>query len=247
MGRQDAVYRRRHMERTSLTFREESPSDAEPHLRADTPRRQYDSDAYSLLARLGKKVTFKAKQQIFGRGDRASTLLGIQSGVVISYRTTSSGRRAITTMYRASDLLGLNSADHHSAACEAATRVHAFVVSRDTIMSMAQHDPRVARGLLAVSINQSGRGEDRIELFATTATERVCSFILRMAAQTNRGEFADLPMRRQDIADYLGLTTETVCRTITQLRTSRVIRLETVRRAQILNRNSLERMSGASI
>ena len=236
------------MERTGLGIREHQFSpDCDLAQRPEDGRRQQDVEAYSLLTRLGKRVVFKAKQQIFGRGDRASNLLCIQSGIVISYRTTSSGRRAIMTMYRAGDLLGLNSAEYHTAACEAATPVAAFLVSREAVMGMAEDDPRLARALLAISMKQSGRGEDRIELFAATATERVCSFILRMAGQSTRSDFADLPMRRQDIADYLGLTTETVCRTITQLRNSKIIRLETVRRARILNRTTLERMSGASI
>ena len=236
------------MDRSGLAIREyECRPEPEQIEDSAAPKRQNDVEGYSLLAQLGKRVSFKAKQQIFGRGERASTLLAVQNGIVISYRTTTSGRRAIMTMYRTGDLLGLNLADHHTAACEAATAVTAYLINREAVMNLAQDDPRVARALLAISMRQSGRGEDRIELFAATATERVCSFILRMAGQTNRSDLAELPMRRQDIADYLGLTTETVCRTITQLRNSRVIRLETVRRAQILNRTSLERLSGATI
>lgn len=77
-----------------------------------------------------------------------------------------------------------------------------------------------------------------------SAEERVAGFLLEMAARGTAGAAVDLPMSRQDIADYLGLTIETVSRTFTQLVQSGTITLETSRRVLFRNRTALNRLNG---
>jgi len=76
-----------------------------------------------------------------------------------------------------------------------------------------------------------------------SAEERVAGFLLEIAARGAAGAAVDLPMSRQDIADYLGLTIETVSRTITQLVQSGTIALETSRRVLFRNRSALTRLN----
>jgi CRP-like cAMP-binding protein len=80
-------------------------------------------------------------------------------------------------------------------------------------------------------------------LLVKTAQERVAGFLLEMAAHAHGGNEIDLPMSRQDIADYLGLTIETVSRTLTQLENSAAIAVPTSRHIVLRNRNALDRMS----
>ena len=76
-----------------------------------------------------------------------------------------------------------------------------------------------------------------------SAEERVAGFLLEMAGRNSAGSAVELPMSRQDIADYLGLTIETVSRTFTQLVQSGTIALETTRRIQLRNRPALNRLN----
>jgi CRP-like cAMP-binding protein len=213
-----------------------------PVARSQNASSGFDQHLSSILRRFGAAVTYRPKDNIFRRGHSAKSLLAIENGIAITYRTTAAGRRAITAMFKSGEILGLNTGLSHNSDCEAATAVKGVLIDRDTLIGMAERDVRIARTLLSLLTAQSRRGEDRIELFAAPATGRVCNFILGMAVQSGGEDRAELPMRRQDMADYLGLTTETFCRAITSLRNAKIIRLETVRRARILNRPALERL-----
>jgi CRP-like cAMP-binding protein len=81
-------------------------------------------------------------------------------------------------------------------------------------------------------------------LLVKTAQERVVSFLLEMAARTPTANAVDLPMSRQDIADYLGLTIETVSRTLTHLESAAAIELPSSRRVVLRNRSALGRLNG---
>jgi CRP-like cAMP-binding protein len=80
-------------------------------------------------------------------------------------------------------------------------------------------------------------------LLIKSAQQRVACFLLEMADRLANGEAVELPMSRQDIADYLGLTIETVSRTLTQLETEAAIALPTSRRIVLRNRNVLTRLN----
>ena len=88
------------------------------------------------------------------------------------------------------------------------------------------------------------RTQDHILLLVKTAQERVASFLLEMAARTPTGNAVELPMSRQDIADYLGLTIETVSRTLTHLENAAAIELPSSRRIVLRNRTALGRLNG---
>jgi CRP/FNR family transcriptional regulator, nitrogen fixation regulation protein len=89
-----------------------------------------------------------------------------------------------------------------------------------------------------------GRVQSHILLLIKTAQERVVSFLLEMAARTPANNAVELPMSRQDIADYLGLTIETVSRTLTHLENTAAIELPTSRRIVLRNRIALGRLNG---
>jgi CRP/FNR family nitrogen fixation transcriptional regulator len=85
---------------------------------------------------------------------------------------------------------------------------------------------------------------DRILLLVKSAQERVASFLLEMAERAGANNVVELPMSRQDIADYLGLTIETVSRTLTGLETAAAIEVPSSRRIILRNRPALSRLNG---
>jgi len=85
--------------------------------------------------------------------------------------------------------------------------------------------------------------QKRVLLLVQSAQERVASFLLEMAERTPASNIIELPMTRQDIADYLGLTIETVSRTLTALEAAATIEVPTSRRIVLRNRPALNRLN----
>ena len=117
------------------------------------------------------------------------------------------------------------------------------VAKRSGIVAMAARDSNVATDLWA-STAKSLRGaqEHMLLLGRKTAEERVASFLLTLAGPAVVGQIIELPMSRQDIADYLGLTIETVSRTLTHLESTAAIELPSSRRILVRSRVSLQRL-----
>jgi CRP/FNR family nitrogen fixation transcriptional regulator len=101
------------------------------------------------------------------------------------------------------------------------------------------------RELWALTGRELRRVQDHTLLLVKTAQERVAAFLLEMAARGPVGNaFIDLPMSRQDIADYLGLTIETVSRTLTHLESVATIEVPTSRHIVLRNRSALTKLNG---
>src|SRR6185312_15646905 len=103
-------------------------------------------------------------------------------------------------------------------------------------------DNDVAQQMWALTARELQRVQDHIMVLIKSAQERVASFLLEMAGRAGGGA-VELPMSRQDIADYLGLTIETVSRTLTQLEKTAAIELPTSRRIVLRNRSALSRLN----
>ena len=88
------------------------------------------------------------------------------------------------------------------------------------------------------------RAQDRIVVLIKSAQERVAGFLLEMASRTPDSTAVELPMSRQDIADYLGLTIETVSRTLTHLENAAAIELPSSRHIVLRSRGALGRLNG---
>ena len=155
----------------------------------------------------------------------------------------SRGRRRIKAFYLPGDVFGLEMDDEHHFSVEAVTDSTILVVKRSALMSLANADGDVARRLWTFTARELRRMQDHVLLLTKTAQERVASFLLDLAKQLAAVEEIEVPMsRRQDIADYLGLTIETSSRTLTQLETQATIALPTSRRIVLCNRRALSRL-----
>ncbi len=193
---------------------------------------------------MGAVMTYPRNSEIFGDNESADYLYKVVSGSVRTYKVLSDGRRQIGGFYLPGDIFGLEFSDEHTLAAEAITDTKVLVVKRSAITALAGRDASVARQLYTLTGRELHRVQDRILLLIKSAQERVASFLLEMFERGSGANAIELPMSRQDIADYLGLTIETVSRTLTSLEDSAAIEVPTSRRIVLRNRPALSRMNG---
>jgi CRP-like cAMP-binding protein len=188
-------------------------------------------------------MSFARNVEIYGEGEPADYLYKVVDGAVRTYKVLADGRRQVGGFYLAGDVFGLETGEEHGFSAEAITDAKVLVIGRNALIALAGRDHEVARQLWTLTGAELHRVQDHIMLLIKSAQERVASFLLEMAARIP-GNAVELPMSRQDIADYLGLTIETVSRTLTQLEHSAAIELSTSRRIVLRNRPALKRMNG---
>ncbi|HZD90544.1 MAG TPA: helix-turn-helix domain-containing protein [Pseudolabrys sp.] len=193
---------------------------------------------------MGAPMPFARNAEIYGENEPAEYLYKVMSGAVRTYKVLSDGRRQIGGFYLPGDIFGLECGDEHSFSAEAISECKVLVIKRASLVSLAGRDGHVARQLWTMTANELQRAQDHIMLLIKTAQERVAGFLLEMAARGASAAEIELPMSRQDIADYLGLTIETVSRTLTQLEKTHAIAVPTSRRIMLRNRAALARLNG---
>jgi len=186
-----------------------------------------------------------AGQPITHEGEPAESLFNVVSGAVKLYKLLPDGRRQITGFLFPGDFLGIALNDTYVYTAEALTPVRLCRFPRRRLEALLREIPNLEHELLNEVATELVAAQDQMLLLGRkTARERVASFLLmldRGTKRTNRPpNILDLPMSRGDIADYLGLTTETVSRTFTQLRKAGVIALTHRGEVEILDRAGLE-------
>lgn len=192
---------------------------------------------------IGAVMPFARNAEIYGENEPAEYLYKVVSGSVRTYRVLNDGRRQIGAFYLPGDFFGLEFGEEHSFSAEAIVECKVMVIKRSALLVVAGRSHDVARQLWTLTANELQRAQGHIMLLIKTAQERVAGFLLEMAARTPSGNTIDLPMSRQDIADYLGLTIETVSRTLTQLENSAAIAVPTSRHIVLRNQAALNRLN----
>jgi CRP/FNR family nitrogen fixation transcriptional regulator len=192
---------------------------------------------------MGACMPFPRNSEIYGEDEPADYLYKVVSGTVRTYKMLADGRRQIGSFYLPGDIFGLEVGDEHAFSAEAVTDSKVLVIKRSALVALAARDNDVAQQLWAMTGRELRRVQDHIMLLIKTAQERVAGFLLEMADRVSSGNAMELPMSRQDIADYLGLTIETVSRTLTILENSAAIEVPTSRRIVLRNRSALSRLN----
>jgi CRP/FNR family nitrogen fixation transcriptional regulator len=187
---------------------------------------------------MGVPMPFLRNAEICGEGEPAEYVYKVLSGAARSYKVLDDGRRQISAFYLPGDMFGLEAGDEHYSSAEAVSESTILVIKRSALVALASRDGEVARHLWGVTARELERIQDHMLLLIQSAQERVACFLLEMAERLS-SDSIELPMPRQDIADYLGLTIETVSRTLTQLETSSAIEVPTCRRIVLRNRKAL--------
>jgi CRP/FNR family transcriptional regulator, nitrogen fixation regulation protein len=192
---------------------------------------------------MGSQMNFGPNEEIFGEGEPAGYVYKVVTGAVRTYRILSDGRRQIGGFYLSGDIFGLEIGKAHQLSAEAINGVTVLVVRRSAVVSLAERDCLAACELWSFTGQELKRAQDHMLLLVKSAQQRVASFLLEMSKRLAATDAIELPMSRQDIADYLGLTIETVSRTMTQLVSEQAIGLPSSRRIVLRNAGALRRLN----
>jgi CRP/FNR family transcriptional regulator, nitrogen fixation regulation protein len=193
---------------------------------------------------MGVRMSFARNGQIYGESEPADCFYRIISGTVRTSKIFSDGRRQVGAFYLAGDVFGLEMGVSHTFSAEAISGAKVLVIKRNAVMGLVERELDVAQCLWTLTARELLRVQDHTLLLTKTAQERVASFLLEMGARMPAGKAIELPMSRRDIADYLGLTIETVSRTLTQLENSGAIERPSSRRVILRDRGALRRLDG---
>lgn len=196
------------------------------------------------MAQASARACARAGDTLFHEGDDNPFVFNIIEGALKLYRLLPDGRRQITGFLFRGDFLGLGARGPATFTAQALTPINTCRFHRADFNQVLHEMPKLERRLVEMAGDELLAAQEQILLLGRkTARERLASFLVRAAERQARlGEPTDrvrLPMTRLDIADYLGLTIETVSRTMTQFRTSGLIRLMEIDELVILDPEAL--------
>lgn len=195
-----------------------------------------------VIERLGVRMTFAKGEEIFGQDEDADFIHSVVSGAVRTTRLLSDGRRQIGDFYYANDLIGLEMGEIHRFSAEALTDCVIGVVKRSALRAFSG-DGELDRAIWEATRRELERTQEHLLVLGRkTACEKVASFLMDFA-QRSQAEDVALPMGRQDMADYLGLTIETVSRMVTQLQADSIIEFSGSRQFRVKRWQALERLA----
>jgi CRP/FNR family transcriptional regulator len=190
-----------------------------------------------------------AGRTVFDEGDEADTVYNISAGAVRLFKLLPDGRRQITGFLRSGDFLGLSSHGVYAYSAEAMTAVSLCVFRIRDLNRLFDAFPKVRERLLEKANDELAAAQEQMLLLGRkSAREKVLSFLLARARHEDDEGYdteIDVPMTRADIADYLGLTVETVSRTFTALREEGLIETPTPNRVVLAAIDRIEDIAGA--
>jgi CRP/FNR family nitrogen fixation transcriptional regulator len=168
-------------------------------------------------------IHYHRNNVIVCEGDAADFMFLVVSGTVRTCRTFQTGSRSIIAFYLPGDLLGWTNDLTHSFSVEAATDAVVLFLKRSTLQCVAPRDSRIASFLQAATINELRRTQEHALLMGRDAKYRVAAFLTDLWARLGKPDYLDLPMSHRDIADHLGLTIETLSRTVTSMERAGIV------------------------
>ena len=182
------------------------------------------------LTRLATPVRFDGGRTIFSEGDVARNAFGLSHGVVRLYRLLPDGRRQVVAFALPGDFLAMPLADRFSFSADAVGEISVCRFPREELKRLIQTNPGIMRLLIEFAARELQSAQDQLTLLGNgSAEERVVAFLAnwrrRVGRLTPLSQTVPLPMRRQDIADFLGLKLETVSRTFAKLEQRNAIRI----------------------
>lgn len=190
---------------------------------------------------------FAAGTVLVSQGEQAESVFTVTEGVVRLYRLLADGRRQLLGFALPGDFLGLSLFDMYSFSADAVTNTAVCCFPRKSFVAFAEQRPHLLRRLHEFASHELSLAQDQMVLLGRrSAEERVGTFLISMRDRLRRLGHASpslpIPMSRQDIADYLGLTIETVSRTFTKLAKAKSI-VVTPNGVRLLREQELERLA----
>jgi CRP/FNR family nitrogen fixation transcriptional regulator len=194
---------------------------------------------------ISSDIRYRRGTEIFGEAEPAEFVYQVCSGAVRSYKLLADGRRQIGAFHLPGDLFGFENGDTHRFTAEAIADTTVRLLRRRGIDEVAREDASVVQDLLRLTATNLEHAEDHMLLLGRkTSLERVAAFLIEMDRRLTAAGVMELPMGRRDIADYLGLTVETVSRALSALHGDGVIGFmgKTQRQIVVFDRDKLARI-----
>ncbi len=198
----------------------------------------------ALVDGMGASVSIKhlkAGETLYVEGENADYCYEIMSGAMKEYNTLEDGKRQVAEFYKAGDMFGFSESSDQLHTAEAITSCAVRCYPRDAFMKTVAASPALSASFLDTLMMRLHRARERMVMIGRmSAMQRVATFLLRLADDADSQTTTHLAMSRQDIADHLGLTIETVCRTLTELKKQQIIVMEAARVFSIADLPRLE-------
>ena len=198
----------------------------------------------------GAVSNYAAGEEVVGEGDSAESYFMVVKGMFRSVKMTRDGRRQIFAFYMPGDMCGLEPGQSYDLTIEAVNAGALATISRSACKSRMNRDPQFNSAVFDSATRALSLSVDHMTMVGrSSAEERLAWFLMmlreRASAPNRHQPVIELVMQRQDIADYLGLTIETISRTFTHMKERGLIALPTTRRVEILNLGAIERLAAA--
>jgi len=188
-------------------------------------------------------MNFGRNAEIFAEGEAAGYVYKLVSGVVRVSQLLPDGRRQISAFHLPGDMFGFEIDDIHHASAEAIVPVKVIAFKWHSLLSATASSGLVRELLNRTMIGLRQTQDHLLLLGRKNALERLAAFLLEMIGRSGNERMLDLAMPRHDIADYLGLTLETVSRMFAELKDDGIVRLESARRVHVVDMARLKAMA----
>lgn len=200
------------------------------------------------VAAISQSVELGPGDPLFDESEPASNVYNVTAGTMKVYKLLADGRRQVTGFLFPGDFLGLANNDLYAYSAEAVTHSTLCRFPRRKLEGLLERFPKMEKRLLSMASHELAAAQEQMMVLGRkTAKEKVATFLLALADRAEQrgqpGNPVPVPMSRADIGDYLGLTTETVSRTFTQLRGAGLITLQPGGKVDLSDRQGLQDIS----
>ena len=191
---------------------------------------------------IGVRMQFAAGEEIYAQEEEADLIYQVIEGWVRTSRLLSDGRRQIGDFYYPDELFGMEAGDEHRFSAEALSDCTILVAKRSAVRHCGDERERLEKLIWAATTHELARTQEHLFMLGRkSACEKVASFLM-LAAERVRGDLTTLVMSRQDMADYLGLTIETVSRMLSQLQSGGIVEFVGCRSFRVIHPSGLARL-----
>ncbi|NNM56051.1 MAG: helix-turn-helix domain-containing protein [Acidocella sp.] len=214
-------------------------------------------DELAFLARSAQRITLAPGTVFVEEGEKAAYFYNINHGNVRLFKSLPDGRRQITGFSGPGHFLGLAAGENNAFSAEAMDSVKLCRFSRASLMAVFEELPVLERKLLGVAMHELVLAQQQMLLLGRkTAIERIASFLLSWAVRLEMcpagglpaaNSVLKLPLSRTDLADYLGLTIETVSRSLSQLKRDGMIDIPNIHEIILLRPRTLSEIAEAAV
>lgn len=197
-----------------------------------------NEDELQQLTEVSKLKVLSQKQHLLTQSSSATHVFNIASGIALIERISMNGRRQVLAFIFPGDFVGLTQSDRYEYGVKALTDATAYAFRKPEFRGLTETIPQLKKNIADIGANVLGHALDQVFILGQKkAEERLCFLFVQLLERMPEAtaESIQLPMTRQDIADYLGLTVETVSRALAKLKSDKLIAIPTPQKITIID------------